>query len=84
MIKKLLEALFRHKFVLFLPAVLIPAIVTPVAFLTTPPVYDVPAGIWIDHPVYLDYKESGKLYYFRTITSLTVKHGDGVHTGVCH
>jgi hypothetical protein len=34
--------------------------------------------------VYLDYKENGKLYYFRTITSLTVKHGDGVHTGVCH
>lgn len=33
--------------------------------------------------VYLDYKENGKLYYLRTITSLTVKHGDGVHTGVC-
>lgn len=34
--------------------------------------------------VYLDYKNNGALYYFRTITSLTVKHGDGVHTGVCH
>lgn len=33
--------------------------------------------------VYVDYKENGKLYSLRTITSLTVKHGDGVHTGVC-
>lgn len=34
--------------------------------------------------VYLDYEDNGTLYYFRTITSLTVKHGDGVRTGVCH
>lgn len=34
--------------------------------------------------VYLDYKENGTLYRLRTITSLTVKHGDGQHTGVCH
>lgn len=33
--------------------------------------------------VYVDYKENGKLYYLRTTTSLTVKHGDGVHTGRC-
>jgi hypothetical protein len=33
--------------------------------------------------VYLDYKENGKLYRLRLITSLTLKHGDGFHTGVC-
>lgn len=33
--------------------------------------------------VYLDYEENGKLYRYRTAASLTVKHGDGVHTGVC-
>lgn len=31
--------------------------------------------------VYLDYKENGTLYRYRTITSLTVKHG--VHPGAC-
>lgn len=33
--------------------------------------------------VYLDYKENGALYRLRTITALTLKHGDGVHTGRC-
>jgi hypothetical protein len=31
--------------------------------------------------VYLDYKENGRLYRYRTITSLTVKHG--VRAGQC-
>jgi hypothetical protein len=31
--------------------------------------------------IYVDYKENGALYFFRSITSLTVKHG--VRTGRC-
>ena len=32
--------MFRHKLLLILPAVLIPAIVTPIAIKLTPPVYE--------------------------------------------
>jgi uncharacterized protein involved in exopolysaccharide biosynthesis len=56
-IRKIFEALFRHKFLLLLPPLLIPGIVTPIAFFTTPPTYESAAGIWIDHPAYLDVKD---------------------------
>ena len=57
MIRKIFEALFRHKFLLLLPPILIPAIVTPIAFLTTPPVYETSVGVWVDRPAYLEYKD---------------------------
>jgi uncharacterized protein involved in exopolysaccharide biosynthesis len=57
MIRKLLEALFRHKLLLLLPPIIIPGIVTPVAFLTTPPVFESAVGVWVDRPAYLNYKD---------------------------
>jgi uncharacterized protein involved in exopolysaccharide biosynthesis len=57
MIRKLLEAFFRHKLLLLLPPLLIPSIVTPIAFMTTPPVYETAVGVWVDHPAYLNYKD---------------------------
>src|SRR4051794_10530228 len=57
MIRKLLEALFRHKLLLLLPPLIIPGIVTPIAVLTTPPVFETSVGVWVDHPAYLNYKD---------------------------
>jgi uncharacterized protein involved in exopolysaccharide biosynthesis len=57
MIRRLLEALFRHKLLLLLPPLIIPGIVTPIAILTTPPVYETAVGVWVDHPAYLNYKD---------------------------
>src|SRR5262245_60747532 len=56
-IRKLLEAFFRHKLLLLAPPLLIPAIATPVAVVSTPPVYETGAGIWVDHPAYLNYND---------------------------
>ncbi len=60
MIRKLLEAFFRHKFLLILPAILIPAIVTPIAIKLTPPVYETGVSVWIDRPAYLNLKDNSE------------------------
>jgi hypothetical protein len=57
MIKRLLEAFFRHKLLLLAPPLLIPLIVTPIAIANTPTVYDTPVGVWVDHAAYLNYKD---------------------------
>jgi uncharacterized protein involved in exopolysaccharide biosynthesis len=57
-IRKVLEAVFQHKLLLILPAILIPAIVTPVAIRLTPPVYETSVSIWIDRPAYLNLKDT--------------------------
>jgi capsular polysaccharide biosynthesis protein len=57
MIRKLLEALFRHKLLLLLPPILIPAIVTPLAFSSAQPVYDTWVGVWVEKPEYLQYAD---------------------------
>ncbi len=62
MIRRLLEALFRHKLLLILPPLIIPGIVTPIAFLYTPPVYETAVGVWVDHPATLDYKDGFNPY----------------------
>jgi uncharacterized protein involved in exopolysaccharide biosynthesis len=62
MITKLLEAFFRHKLLLLLPPLLIPAIVSPIAVLSLPPLYDASVGVWVDHPTYLNYKDGSNPY----------------------
>lgn len=57
MIKRLLEAFFRHKLLLLMPPILIPLIVTPIAVASTPTVYDTPVGVWVDRAAYLNYKD---------------------------
>ncbi len=58
MIRKILEAFFRHKLLLLLPPILIPAIVTPIAVMAFPPQYESAVSIWIDRPSYLDLKDT--------------------------
>src|SRR5215211_1435900 len=62
MIEKLLEAFFRHKLLILLPPVLIPLIVGPVALLTVPVYYESWAGVWVERPTYLAYKDTGNQY----------------------
>jgi len=62
MIRKILEAFFRHKLLLLLPPILIPGIVGPVAVLSTPPIYETSAGVWIDRPTYLNYKDGSNTW----------------------
>jgi len=57
MIRKLLEACFRHKLLLLVAPVLIPGIVTPIALLTAPTAFDTTTTIWVDHPAYLSYQD---------------------------
>jgi uncharacterized protein involved in exopolysaccharide biosynthesis len=57
MIRKLLEAFFRHKLLLLLPPLLIPAIVTPLAFQSAPVVYETAVGVWVERPAYLQYQD---------------------------
>jgi hypothetical protein len=57
MIRRILEAFFRHKFLLLLPPLLIPAVVTPVVVATAPTVYDSYVAVWVDHPAYLNYQD---------------------------
>jgi hypothetical protein len=57
MIRKLLEAFFRHKLLVLLPPILIPAIVGPVAFLTSPAVFNATVGVWVDRVTYLNYND---------------------------
>lgn len=57
MLRKLLEAFFRHKLLLILPPVLIPGIVSPIAVLSMPPVYETTVSVWIDHPPLLNYND---------------------------
>ena len=56
--RKLLEALFRHKLLVLLPPILIPIIVTPIAIITTPVYYESIASVWVQNPTYLDVKNT--------------------------
>jgi uncharacterized protein involved in exopolysaccharide biosynthesis len=57
-IRKLLEAFFRYKFILLLPPLVIPAIVGPVAFMSSPPQYEAATSVWVDKPAYLNYQDN--------------------------
>jgi uncharacterized protein involved in exopolysaccharide biosynthesis len=54
--RKVLEAFFRHKWLVLLPPLLIPVLVTPISLLATPVAYESIAGVWVDNPTYLDPK----------------------------
>lgn len=53
MIGKYLDVIFRHRWLILLPPLLIPLIVTPVAWLSMPKYYQTWTGIWVDRPKYL-------------------------------
>src|SRR5919206_3021770 len=52
MTEKILDTLFRYKWLLLLPPLLIPLIVTPLAFILTVS-YETRAAIWVERPTYL-------------------------------
>ncbi|MBV9354321.1 MAG: hypothetical protein JO023_02220, partial [Chloroflexi bacterium] len=79
MIRKLLEAVFRHKLLLLLPAVLIPAIVTPIAIRLTPPVYETGVSVWVDRPAYLDLKDTSTPWT-SPVETQTSRLNDLLHT----
>jgi uncharacterized protein involved in exopolysaccharide biosynthesis len=56
--EKFVEAVFRYKWLLLLPPLLITAIVTPLTILTAPILYESHAGIWVDRPTYLTYSDN--------------------------
>jgi uncharacterized protein involved in exopolysaccharide biosynthesis len=62
MIRKILEACFRHKLLVVLPPILIPVIVTPIALMLLPAQFDSSASIWVDRPSYLDFKDTSNPY----------------------
>jgi hypothetical protein len=53
MIVRFLEALFRYKWLLILPPLLIPVVVGPIAVAMAPSYYETSAGIWVDRATYL-------------------------------
>jgi uncharacterized protein involved in exopolysaccharide biosynthesis len=62
MIERFLEALFRYKWLILAPPILIPLIVGPIAVLRSPVYYDSWAGIWVDRPTYLSYNDDWNQY----------------------
>jgi hypothetical protein len=56
-IERFLDAFFRHKLLILLPPIIIPLIVTPIAFLLAPTYYESYASIWVSRPSYLSYKD---------------------------
>lgn len=54
MIGKILEAFFRHKLLLLLPPILIPAVIGPLALFTAPSYFESFAGAWVDQPAYIN------------------------------
>ena len=57
MTRKALEALFRHLGLVLLPALLIPAIALPLAYVKAPPQYESRASVWVERPAYLQFSE---------------------------
>lgn len=79
MIRKLLEAFFRHKLLLLLPPVLIPGLVTPLAVMSTPAQYESSVSVWIDRPSYLNYKD-GSTAWVTAVQSQTGRLGELLRT----
>jgi uncharacterized protein involved in exopolysaccharide biosynthesis len=77
--RKLLEAFFRHKWLVLLPPVLIPLLVTPIVMFTTPVTYESIAGVWVDRPTYLDPK-AGQAPYASAALSQSSQLSELLHT----
>lgn len=56
--RKLVEAFFRYKWLVLLSPLLIPLVVTPIAYLTMPVYYESVASVWVQSPAYLDVKQA--------------------------
>jgi capsular polysaccharide biosynthesis protein len=54
---KLVEAFFRHKFLILVPPVLIPLIVGPIALVNVQAQYESSASIWVERATYLSYND---------------------------
>jgi capsular polysaccharide biosynthesis protein len=59
MIRKFLEAFFRHKLLILLPIVLTPAVVTPAGFYFVRPYYESSSVVWVGRPTYLRSVDEG-------------------------
>lgn len=62
MIRRAVETFFRHKWLILLPPVLIPLIVTPIVVFSAKPYYETWAGIWIARPMHLSYTNDWNQY----------------------
>lgn len=80
MITKIIEAFFRHKFLLLLPPFLIPAIVTPLAVMANPPLYETSVGVWVGRPAYLTYKDDNTSSWVTGVQSQSGKLGELLRT----
>jgi len=80
MIRKVLEAFFRHKLLLLLPPLLIPGIVTPIAVLANPPVFETAVSVWVDHPAYLNYKDDATSAWVTGVQTQASRLGELLRT----
>jgi len=79
-ITKIIEAFFRHKLLLLLPPILIPAIVTPLAIMANPPVYETSVGVWVGRPAYLTYKDDNTSAWVTGVQSQSGKLAELLRT----
>ncbi|MGE3268753.1 MAG: hypothetical protein AB7P40_08410 [Chloroflexota bacterium] len=71
MIVKFLEAFFRHKLLILLPAVLTPLLVTPAGFYFVRPYYESYSVVWVGRPTYLRSVDEG----FSWLTPAQIESG---------
>lgn len=81
MIPRLLEALFRYKFLILMPIVLIPSIVTPVTLMVMPRYFQSDVGIWVDRSTYLQSPVDGSPFSIPSQTQST-RLSELMHTRV--
>jgi hypothetical protein len=62
MILRFLDTLFRYKWLLILPPLLIPLVVGPIAMILAPSYYETTAGIWVDRATYLKSTDDFNIY----------------------
>ena len=80
MIEKVLEAFFRHKLLIIAPPILIVAIVTPIAIITTPMYYESLTGIWVERPTYLNIQVDEATRYLTPNAAQSVQLGELLRT----
>lgn len=80
MIRKFLEAFFRHKLLIFLPVVLTPAVVTPAGFYLVRPYYETSAVVWVGRPTDLRSADEGGNWWSTPAQLETGRIGDLLRT----
>jgi uncharacterized protein involved in exopolysaccharide biosynthesis len=61
-IGRFFDTFFRHKLLILMPIVLIPLIVTPIAFWFNRPYYETYVGVWVDRPSFVRPSDSWNQY----------------------